>query len=177
MFHLGIVDHVRLSLTREGENYAIHARAAERLARRASSVRMGVLVLVLVAAAASTLGALEPGRALQMVAAIAGSVAFAAFALYIACGLEARVNAHRACANSLWMICERYRALLSEIHDGLLDRTGILRRRDELAAETHAAYAQTFPLDQAAFETARQSPDASGSRVEGMAEEELAATT
>jgi hypothetical protein len=177
MFHLGVVDHVRLSLTREGENYAIHARAAEQLARRASSVRIGVLVLMLTAAAASAVGIAEAGIAFRIAAVVAGSIAFAAHSVYIACGLETRVNAHRACANSLWIICERYRALLSEIHDGLLDRGGILRRRDALAAETQAAYAQAFPLDQAAFETARQSPDTKGMQVESMAEEEFAVTT
>ena len=32
MFDLNVVDHVRLNLTRTGENYTVHARAAERLA-------------------------------------------------------------------------------------------------------------------------------------------------
>ena len=85
-----------------------------------------------------------------------------AHAAYIAWGSRGRVYAHRVCAHNLWLVCERHRALLAEIHDGLLDRAAILQRRDELAAETHNAYGQTFPLDQPAFESLRQSIEAVG---------------
>ena len=84
-------------------------------------------------------------------------MAFGVFALYIASGVEGRVYAHRVCAHNLWMVCERHRALLTEIQDGLLDRAGILQRRDELVLEMHQAYAQTFPLDAPGFESVRQS--------------------
>ena len=72
-------------------------------------------------------------------------------------GVRGRVSAHRICAHSLWLVCERYRALLTEIQDGLLDRNAILRRRDELALETHHAYGLAFALDQPAYEGLRQS--------------------
>jgi hypothetical protein len=153
MFGLNIVDHVRLNLTRAGENYAVHARAAERLSRRTLGIRIGVLALLLVAAAAAIGSLVTGGRLYQIATVVAASLA------YVASGLEGRVHAHRVCAHSLWMVCERYRALLAETRDGLLDSETILRRRDELAAETHAAYGQTFPLDQPAFEDLRQSGD------------------
>jgi conflict system pore-forming effector with SLATT domain len=66
------------------------------------------------------------------------------------------VNAHRSCAHRLWLVCDRYRSLLGEIEDGLLDTAGILQRRDELSAQVHAAYDQGFSLDQNAYEGARQ---------------------
>jgi hypothetical protein len=162
MFGLGIVDHVRLNLTRTGENYTVHARAAERLAGLTSRIRIGVLVLILLAAAASVMSLMELGRWYRVAAVIAASLAFAAHAAYIAWGFEGRVYSHRVCAHNLWLVCERHRALLAEIHDGLLDRAAILQRRDELAAETHNAYGQTFPLDQPAFESLRQSIEAVG---------------
>ena len=77
-------------------------------------------------------------------------------AAYIAYGFEGRVYAHRACALKLWLICERQRALLAEIQDGLLDQSAILQRRDALTRDTHSAYDQTFPLDQSAYESVRQ---------------------
>jgi hypothetical protein len=160
MFGLGIVDHVRLNLTRTGENYMVHARAAERLAGLTSRIRIGVLVLILLAAAASVMSLMDLGRWYRVAAVIAASLAFAAHAVYIAWGFEGRVYSHRVCAHNLWLVCERHRALLAEIHDGLLDRAAILQRRDELAAETHSAYGQTFPLDQPAFESLRQSLEA-----------------
>jgi len=162
MFGLGIVDHVRLNLTRTGENYTVHARAAERLAGVTSRIRIGVLLLILLAAAASVMSLMEMGRWYRVAAVIAASLAFAAHAAYIAWGFEGRVYSHRVFAHNLWLVCERHRALLAEIHDGLLDRAAILQRRDALAAETHNAYGQTFPLDQPAFESLRQSIDADG---------------
>ena len=165
MFGLNIVDHVRLNLTRAGENYAVHARAAERLSRQTLSIRIGVFVLILAAAAAAIASLLTGSRAYQMAAAVTASLAAAGFAAYVASGLEGRVHAHRICAHNLWMVCERYRSLLTEIRDGLLDRETILRRRDELAIETHVAYGLTFPLDQPAFEGLRQSGDDEAARI------------
>jgi hypothetical protein len=165
MFGLNIVDHVRLNLTRAGENYAVHARAAERLSRRTVHIRIGIFALMLAAAATAIVSLLTGGRGYQMSAVIAASLAAAAFAAYVASGLEGRVHAHRVCAHSLWMVCERYRALLTEIRDGLLEPETILRRRDELAMETHAAYGLAFPLDQPAFESLRQSGDDEGARM------------
>src|SRR5437899_12929051 len=99
MFGLGIVDHVRLNLTRTSENYTVHARAAERLAALTSRIRIGVLVLILVAAAASVLSLMELGRWYRIAAVVAASLAFAGHAAYIAWGLEGRVYAHRVCAH------------------------------------------------------------------------------
>jgi hypothetical protein len=159
MFSLSIVDHVRLNLTRTGENYTVHARAAERLAGLTSRIRISVLALILVAAAASVVSLIELGQSYRIVTVIAASLALAAYAVYVAYGFEGRVYAHRVCAHKLWLVCERHRALLAEIQDGLLDRASILQRRDELVLETHNAYDQTFPLDQRAYEAARQSAD------------------
>lgn len=158
MFELSIVDHVRLNLTRTGENYTVHARAAERLARLTAGIRIGVLALLVAAAGTSVASLLTVGgRRLQIAAVIAACLAFAAYSVYVGWGFEGRVSAHRVCAHNLWMVCERYRALLTEIRDGLVDREAILRRRDELAVETHHAYGLAFPLDQSAYEGLRQS--------------------
>jgi hypothetical protein len=159
MFHLGVVDHVRLNFDRTSRNYTVHAQAAERLAALTSRVRIAVLTLIGVAAAAAMIGLIEPGRQFHIAAAAAALIAFAAHASYLAVGLEGRVHAHRSCAHRLWMVCDRYRSLLGEIEDGLLDREGVLRRRDELSAQVHAAYDQAFSLDQKAYESMRQPSD------------------
>jgi hypothetical protein len=157
VFELNIVDHVRLNLTRTGENYTVHARAAERLARLTGRIRIGVLALLLAAAGSSVATLLTVGgRPVQIAAVVAASLAFAGYSVYVGWGFEGRVSAHRACAHNLWLVCERYRALLTEIQDGLLDRNAILRRRDELALETHHAYGLAFPLDHPAYEGLRQ---------------------
>jgi hypothetical protein len=159
MFRLGVVDHVRLNLEHASQNYTVHAKAADRLAARTSTVRIGVLVLLGAATGAAMLNLIQPGRPAQVGAALTVLIAFAAHAAYIAIDFEGRVDAHRACAHRLWQVCDRYRALLSEIEDGLLDRASILQRRDELSAQVQAAYDQAFALDQRAYESLREIPD------------------
>jgi len=159
MFRLGVVDHVRLNLEHASQNYTVHAKAADRLAARTSTVRISVLVLLGAATAAAMVNLIEPGRPAQIAAAITVLIAFGAHAAYLAFDFEGRVDAHRSCAHRLWLVCDRYRSLLSEIEDGLLDRASILQRRDELSAQVQAAYDQAFALDQRAFESLRESPD------------------
>jgi conflict system pore-forming effector with SLATT domain len=159
MFRLGVVDHVRLNLDFASQNYTVHAKAADRLAARTSRVRIGVLVLLGVATAAAMTNLIDPGRYAQIATAVATLLAFAGHAAYLAFDFEGRVDAHRSCASKLWLVCDRYRSLLAEIQDGLLNREHILQRRDELSALVHAAYDQAFSLDQKAYESSRQPPD------------------
>jgi hypothetical protein len=165
MFGLNIVDHVRLNLTRASDNYTVHARAAERLARVTRQIRLAVLALLLAAAGASAIHLLAGGRAWDIASVVAASLAVASYVVSIGLGFEPRVSAHRLCAHNLWLVCERHRALLAEIADGLLDQDTILRRRDDLAHATHQAYALAFPLDQGAYEALRL-PTAEEARAE-----------
>jgi hypothetical protein len=87
--------------------------------------------------------------------AIASSLALATYVAQSALGLEGRVQAHRTCAHRLWLIAEGYRSLLTELQDGLIDPSVLLRRRDQLIERVHAAYDQVFPTDQRAFESVR----------------------
>jgi hypothetical protein len=156
MFDLGVVDHVRLNLERASKNHAVHARAAERLARQTFKIRIAILVLTGAATASAIASLLYAHRPLQVAAVVASTVAFAAFAAYLATGFEERVLAHRRSAHHLLIVCERHRALLAEIHDGLLDRDQVRLRRDSLSAEVHALYEHPFRPDQVAYETVRQ---------------------
>jgi hypothetical protein len=160
MFRISVVDHIRLNFDRTSQNYTLHAKAAERLAVTTARIRIGVLILLAIAAVTSATTLVESGRWIQIAAASAVGLAFAAHAAYLAIGVEGRVHAHRSCAQRLWLVCDRYQSLLSEIEDGLLDRANILQRRDELSAQVNAAYDQAFSLDQKAFESARHAADA-----------------
>ena len=60
---------------------------------------------------------------------------------------EARAFAHRACAAQLWLLCEKYRALLAEVHDGLIDLAQTTARRDALMREVQNVYEHALPAD------------------------------
>ena len=155
MFSLTVIDHVRLDSEHVAQNYTIHARAADRFARLAFGVRMVMALLLAVATAACILDLLLTGRVYQITAAIATSAAALGFALYSVVGLESRVVAHRAFAHELWLVSEKYRSLLAESNDGLIDPHVLLQRRDQLIERVHSIYEGGFTVDQRAYETAR----------------------
>ena len=155
MFCLSVVDHVRLDFGHVAQNYTVHAAAAERLAGYILKVRIAIAILLTMTVVAAIAAIARPAWNFDVSVAIGAGLALAAYVMQLALGLEARVQAHRTCAHRLWRICEGYRALLSELQDGLIDPSVLLRRRDLLIEQVHAAYDQVFPADQRAFESVR----------------------
>jgi hypothetical protein len=173
MFSVSVVDQVRLSFGHAVQNYTIHARAAERLAALGLRVRITILALLALAVGATVLGTFL-GHVFQIASVVAASLALAGYTLYVATNLETRLQGHRALAHRLWLMCERYRSLLAEIQDGLLDHTAILERRERLIEQVHAIYEQGFPVDQQAFETARQPPlESEAGEAGGFSEQQI----
>jgi hypothetical protein len=167
MFSLTVLEHLRLNSDLVVENYTVHARAAERLAAAALKTRMAILGLLALATTAIALSFFRPAPEYHFIAAVLAGVAFAVEAAIIGYGIDARVHAHRLLAHRLWLLCERYRELLTEIQDGLVDTAGILRRREALTEQVHAIYEQGFAVDQQAFESMRLLPFASGGEPTG----------
>jgi hypothetical protein len=161
MFSLKIVDHVRLDSERVSQNYTVHAAAAERIGRLITVFRIGIVGLLAFAAAAEIANVLFPHSVSPAAAIASGLLALVAFAVYAALGLESRVFAHRTFAHRLWLIAERYRSLLTEVNDGLIDGPMLIGRRDQLMAELDAIYQLAFGVDHAAHETLRlaQAPE------------------
>jgi hypothetical protein len=162
MFQLSLVDHIRLSFGTVARSYRAHAHAAERLAARASQLRVAIVILISLAAGASLI-ALTGSRPFQIAAAALTVVTLLGFAIAASFDFEPRAYAHRACAAQLWLICEKYRALLAEVHDGLIDLPAITKRRDDLMREVHIVYEHALPADRAAYQIAREALGASDS--------------
>lgn len=155
MFSVTTLDLVRLDSDHVAQNYTVHARAAERLAGAAFVARIVIVVLLAAAATAAIATLLLHERAAEIAAASTATLALVGFAVYAVLGLESRVAAHRQIAHRVWLVAERYRSLVAEINDGLVDSQIVLRRRDELIHDLHAIYEQGFAADQPARERAR----------------------
>jgi hypothetical protein len=158
MFSLTVLDHVRLDSEHVARNYTVHARAADRLATAAFVSRIVMAALLAVATAASIANLLYAERFYQVTAVVATVVATLGFSLYGVFGVEGRVLAHRAFAHRLWIVCERYRALIAEASEGILDRATLLNRRDELIEQMHGIYERGFGPDQRAYDGERLPP-------------------
>jgi hypothetical protein len=158
MFAFTVVDHLRLDSEHIAQNYTVHARAAERSVRLVFTFRIVIAALLAIATATAIAALVFPGRGLQIVAVVTTALALLAFCAYTVLGLEARLFAHRSFAHRLWLVSERYRSLLAEIHDGTVDPPTILQRRDELIRDVHAIYEFGFGADQAGHESVRLLP-------------------
>jgi hypothetical protein len=154
LFQLSLVDHIRLSFGSVAASYRAHARAAERLAARAWQTR-AVLVTLLGLSAGASVVALTGIRQLQIAAAALAGAALVGQAIAHSLDFEARAFAHRACAARLWLLCEKYRALLADVHDGLLDLPETTARRDNLMCEVQNVYEHALPADRDAYQIAR----------------------
>jgi hypothetical protein len=155
LFQLSLVDHIRLSFGSVATSYRAHARAAERLAARARQSRV-VLVTLLGLATGASLLALTGGRPFQIAAAALSATALVGLATVHSLDFEARAFAHRACAAQLWLLCEKYRALLADVHDALIDLPETTARRDSLMREVQNVYEHALPADREAYQIARE---------------------
>jgi hypothetical protein len=157
VFQITLLDHLRLSFGGAIHAYRAHAAIAERLTRRLWHIRIGELGLLGGALAAALTAAYRGDARYAVLAAVLSGAALGVFTVYVAVNLEARIYAHRWCASRLWLIREKYRALLSEIRDGVLSPEAVRDRRDQLLNEVHAIDDHAPLIDRPTYHSARQS--------------------
>jgi hypothetical protein len=133
----------------------VHARAADRFATVGFVARIVIAAILAIATASAIADLLLTARFYQIAATVTAATATLAFALYCVLGFETRVAAHRALSHRLWLVAERYRSLLAEADEGLVDRETLLARRDSLIEQLHSIYERGFGVEQRAYEAAR----------------------
>lgn len=158
MFSLTVVDHIRLDSEHVAQNYTVHARSAERLARAAFAFRIVIVSLMALAVGIAITNLIVPARPYAIASVAAASATLVAFAIYAVAGVEGRVLAHRLFAHRLWLVAEQFRSLVTEINDGIVDGAALMHRRDELIYELHGIYEYGFGVDQAGHEAVRLPP-------------------
>jgi hypothetical protein len=154
LFSLTVLDHASSRFLNMSPGITRFTPVPRTVSPRAAFAFRIIMVLLAVAAVAA-IGNQSSPRFYQVTAVATSGIAMAAFALYGVFGVESRVLAHRAIAHRLWIACERYRALISEAGEGLVDRATLLNRRDQLIEEVHGIYERGFGPDQKAFESSR----------------------
>ena len=156
MFNVDLAEYVRLSYGTLEDACQAHADAALRLARWSTVFRAATLAATGLSAAMAVASA--TWRPSWFVASAAtAACAFAVCAGYVAFNQQARIHGHRACSARLWLVCERYRELLAELHQGLLDLPTLRARRQALLQEAAAVFEHVAPVDRYTFEIAKRS--------------------
>lgn len=156
MFKVTLLDLLRLSFGGVAHDYRAHSAIAERLTLRVRQVQAGQLGLLAIALVLGIMAFVRDDVRYAAAAAVFTGLALVAFALYVAINLESRIYAHRWCASRLWLIREKYLALLSELPDGALTPEAIGERRDQLIAELHAVVEHAPLVDRQTYASARE---------------------
>jgi len=156
MFRMTLLDHIRLTFGQVVHRHRAHEQIAERLARQLSQGRAFELSLLAVTVAATVTAALAEAPPFTLIAAGLATLSLIVRALSVARRLESRVYAHRWCGARLWLIREKYYALLSELSDDLIGVDEARERRDDLMSQLHAVYHHAPMVDRPAYQSARE---------------------
>jgi hypothetical protein len=143
MFNLTLYDHLQLTFTQVVQRHKAHALKAhahgrwDRRLRGSEALLMGGVSIAAVGAAYSQ------NQILAIVAASLAGLALIILLFHLTFDFEGSARAHSACSAHLWAVRERYRSLLSDLHDGAVDVAEARVRRDALMDELRAIYETT----------------------------------
>lgn len=151
---LTLLDHLRLTFGQVVYRHKAHSQIAHSYARRSRWLRAAEASLMVGVALATCGAAFGGGRAYAVVGAVLAGFALLALLVDLAFDLDPSAQAHATCATRLWLIRERYRALLSDLADGAIDVEAARRGRDVLMSELHAIYESAPPVDPEAYQSA-----------------------
>jgi hypothetical protein len=156
MFNLTLRDHLQLTFTEITKRHSAHAAKAQVRALWARRLRGSEALLVGGATLASAGAAFGHGQSLAIVAASLAAIALVVLLVNLTFDFDASARAHAASGAHLWGLRERYRALLSDLHDEAVSVAEARLRRDKLIDELRTIYdaASVIALEEALAEPA-----------------------
>ena len=140
MFNLTLHDHLHLTFSEILQRHKAHAQKAQSQARWSRRLRGSEAVLIGGVSLAAGGAAFGHGQVLAIVAASLAGVALLVLLADLTFDFDSSARAHATCGAHLWGLRERYRALLSDLHDGALNLADARIRRDTLMNELRAIY-------------------------------------
>lgn len=140
MFELSLLDHLRLTFGHVVSRHRLHTRLAASNARWSHRLRAAETILIAGVAVLAGYAALGKGRPFEIACAVLAGFAFATVIVHQGLDLSGSARAHAACVTRLWLIRERYRALLSDLADGAIEIEAARLKRDELMHDVHRMY-------------------------------------
>jgi conflict system pore-forming effector with SLATT domain len=156
VFELTLFDHLRMTFGHIVHRHRVHAELAQSRMRLDRALRIAEVVLVTGVLVTALAGLYGGGFAYQIAGAVLAALALMAMLCHLTLDLDRSAQAHAACATRMLDIRERYRALLSDLHDGALGIDAVRRKRDELIAELRRVYEEAPPVERKAYQTAGQ---------------------
>ena len=160
MFSLTLLDHLRLTFSQIIQRHTAHMRAAQSAARWSRRLRGSEALLMASVAIVAVCAAYSGARTFAVASAVLAGLALLALLLHLTFDYETSAHAHAACSVRLWYIRERYRALLSDLHDGVLPVEEARERRDKLMDELTMIYTNTPQTEFDDYRSSQKAPAA-----------------
>jgi hypothetical protein len=156
VFELTLFDHLRMTFGHIIHRHRAHAELAQSRLRWDRTLRIAEAVFVTGVVVAALASAFGRGAAYSLLAAGLGVLALVVLLCRLTLDLDRSAQVHAECATRMMHMRERYRALLSDLHDGALGIDAVRKKRDELIAELHRVYEDAPPVERKAYQTAGQ---------------------
>jgi conflict system pore-forming effector with SLATT domain len=154
MFQLSLVDHLRLTFGHVVYRQRAHSQLALSLSRWSRRLRAAEVVLMVGVAFSAGAAAVTNVHAYAVLSAVLAGLAVLMLLASLMMDLDVSAQTHMVCAGRLWLIRERYRALMTDLVDGAIDLEGARRGRDLLMNDLHTIYERASVVDQQAYESA-----------------------
>jgi hypothetical protein len=146
MFNLTLHDHLQLTFNEIIQRHQAHATKAQQRARWSRRLKGTEAFLIGGVGMAAAGAALGHGQVLAAVAASLACLALVILLVELSFDFDASARAHAACSAQLWGLRERYRSLLTDLHDGALNLADARQRRDRMTDELRAIYETTSSI-------------------------------
>ena len=143
MFSLTLLDHLNLTYSQVTERHRAHTIAAYSYRKWHRRLKGSEAFLIAGAAMSASAAALGQGHLPAIAAAALAALALVILLVHLTFDFETSAHAHAQCSAHLWAICDRYRALLSDLQEGVLDVAEARRRRDTLMDDIRSIYERT----------------------------------
>ena len=148
---LTLLEHLRLTFGHVVHRHRVHAELAHSSARWSRRLRMLEALWMVAVAYTAAAAAFNKGQAYALASAILAGFALVTFVIHLTIDLDVSAQTHGICAGRMWLIRERYRALLADLVDGAVDLDAARRGRDTLMTEMHAIYERAALLDHESY--------------------------
>ena len=154
MFELSLVDHLRLTFGHVVYRQRAHSQLARTRSMWSRRLRAAEVLLLVGVAFSAGAAALTNRYAYAVAASILAVLAVVTLLWSLMMELDVSAQTHLVCAGRLWLMRERYRALLTDLNDGAIDLEAARRGRDELMTEPHTIYERASLVDEDAYQSA-----------------------
>jgi hypothetical protein len=149
MFSLTLLDHLRLTFSQISQRHKAHAAIAKSKGRWNRLLRGSEALLMLGVSMTTMAAAFGESRIFIIVAAALAGIALLVLVVHLTFDFDTLAHQNAASSAHLWRIRERYRSLLTDLHEGVVDVAEARVRRDRLIEELGGIFetAEITPAD------------------------------